>query len=151
VEEAPAVAVAVAGIARDVLDLERMGAEGIAWDAAIPDTPLLAAGRERELREVLLNLLENARLARATRISLVVESVAAGGVEIRVADDGDGIPPHLLARIFEPHFSTRTSGSGLGLAISRRLIEGWGGEVEAESRPGEGTTLRVRLAPPPAS
>jgi signal transduction histidine kinase len=151
VEEAPAVAVDVAGIARDVLDLERMGAEGIAWDAAIPDTPLLAAGRERELREVLLNLLENARLARATRISLVVESVAAGGVEIRVADDGDGIPPHLLARIFEPHFSTRTSGSGLGLAISRRLIEGWGGEVEAESRPGEGTTLRVRLAPPPAS
>ena len=115
--------------------------------AALLLTPLFAAGRDRELREVLLNLLENARLARARRITLTVHATPGGGALLTVADDGDGIPPHLLDRIFEPHFSTRTSGSGLGLAISRRLIDGWGGAIDAESVPGQGSVLRVRLAP----
>ena len=143
----PAEPTDVAKVARDVLELERMGAEEIAWDATIPETPLFAAGRDRELREVLLNLLENARLARARRITLTVQAAPGGGALLTVADDGDGIPPHLLDRIFEPHFSTRTSGSGLGLAISRRLIDGWGGAIDAESVPGQGSVLRVRLAP----
>ncbi len=151
VAEAPSEAVDVAKVARDLLELERMGAEGIVWDADIPDGPLMAAARERELREVLLNLLENARLARARRIALSVEGAAGGGAVIRVVDDGGGIPPHLLDRIFEPHFSTRTSGSGLGLAISRRLIEGWGGAIAAESVAGRGTTLTVWLAPVPTA
>jgi two-component system nitrogen regulation sensor histidine kinase NtrY len=137
-------------MARDVLDLERMGEEGITWEETIPDRPALAAGRDRELREVLLNLLENARLARATRIALVVTVNADGSVEVSVRDDGVGIAPNLLPRIFEPHFSTRTSGSGLGLAVSRRLVEGWGGAITAESDVGRGTVVRVRLAPPPS-
>ena len=143
----PAEPTDVAKVARDVLELERMGAEDIEWVATIPETPLFAAGRDRALREVLLNLLENARLARARRITLSVQATADRGAEITVTDDGDGIPGHLLDRIFEPHFSTRTSGSGLGLAISRRLIDGWGGSIDAESGPGKGTVLRVRLAP----
>ena len=99
---------------------------------------------------MLLNLFENERLAHARRISLAVAVHADGGVEVTVRDDGDGIPLHLMPRIFEPHFSTRTSGSGLGLAVSRRLIEGWGGSIAAESMLGEGPVVRVRLAPPPA-
>jgi signal transduction histidine kinase len=57
----------------------------------------------------------------------------------------------VLPRIFEPHFSTRTSGSGLGLAITRRLVESWGGEVTITSALGRGTTVRValRIADPP--
>lgn len=66
-----------------------------------------------------------------------------------VTDDGQGIDAALLPRIFEPHFSTRTSGSGLGLAVSRRLVERWGGTITAESEGGQGTTLTVRLAPAP--
>jgi two-component system, NtrC family, nitrogen regulation sensor histidine kinase NtrY len=150
VEDAPAEAVDVAAVARDVLELERMGAEGLVWDAAIPPGEVRAAARDRELREVLLNLLENARFARARRVAVRVAARPGGGAELRVEDDGEGIPDHLLARVFEPHFSTRTSGSGLGLAISRRLIERWGGEITAESRVGAGTTLVIRLAPPPA-
>jgi two-component system nitrogen regulation sensor histidine kinase NtrY len=147
--EVPPAAVDVAAVARDVLDLERMGAEGIVWESELPTAPLFALAGERELREVLLNLLENARLAKAQRVRLVVEAPPEGGAIIRVADDGDGIPPHLIDKVFEPHFSTRTSGSGLGLAISRRLIELWGGAISAESTVGKGTTLTIRLAPPP--
>ncbi len=150
VADAPAEATDVAKVARDLLDLERMGEAGITWEARVPEEPVMAAARDRELRDVLLNLLENARLAHATWIALDVHATPAGGAEVQVIDDGDGIPPHLIARIFEPHFSTRTSGSGLGLAVSRRLIESWGGSIDADSAPGTGTTLRVRLAPPPS-
>jgi nitrogen fixation/metabolism regulation signal transduction histidine kinase len=146
--DAPAVRVDVVSVATDVLELERMGDADVAWEASIPETALWAAARDRELREVLLNLLENARLAHATVVRLTVER-AGEGVELRVHDDGSGIAPELLDRIFEPHFSTRTSGSGLGLAISRRLIAGWGGTITAESAVGRGTTLRIRLAAPP--
>jgi signal transduction histidine kinase len=100
--------------------------------------------RDGELREVLLNLLENARLANARTVTLAVAR-ADGAVTIQVADDGDGIPAEALPRIFEPHFSTRTSGSGLGLAISRRLVEAWGGRLAARSAPGDGTTLELTL------
>jgi two-component system NtrC family sensor kinase len=103
-----------------------------------------AAARVDELREVLINVLENARLAGATRVEVHV----AGGtdrVRVDVRDDGEGIASNLLPRIFEPHFSTRTSGSGLGLAISRQIIEGWGGEIGIASEPGAGTTVSIRL------
>jgi signal transduction histidine kinase len=69
------------------------------------------------------------------------------GVVLRVADDGEGIPDELQSRVFEPHFSTRTSGSGLGLAISRRMIEGWGGTISLRSRRGEGTEVTLTLRP----
>jgi signal transduction histidine kinase len=65
--------------------------------------------------------------------------------EIKVADDGTGIEPDLLPRIFEPRFSTTTSGSGLGLAIVKRVVESWGGAIEVESESGRGTTIVVRL------
>jgi len=147
VEDAPAEPVDVAAVARDVLELERIGKAAITWEARIPDAPVPVRARTRELRDVLLNLLENARLAGATRVELAVNVLPDGGAELRVTDNGSGIPPHLLQRIFDPHFSTRTSGSGLGLAISRRLIDGWGGSIAAEAAPSGGASLVVRLAP----
>lgn len=72
-------------------------------------------------------------------------------MEVVVTDDGEGVAPEVRARVFEPHFSTRTSGSGLGLAISRRLVEGWGGKIDLASEPGSGTTVTLWLdaaAPP---
>ena len=77
-------------------------------------------------------------------------ALAGDMVHLTVRDDGHGIAGDVMPRIFEPHFSTRTSGSGLGLAISRRLIEGWGGSIGIESAPGEGTTVHIALVPAPA-
>lgn len=147
VDEAAPESVDVGAVARDVLELERMGQTDVQWEGEIPAEMLTARARPRELREVLLNLLENARLAGARRVVLAVRPREGGGVELCVTDDGSGIPAHLLERIFEPHFSTRTSGSGLGLAVSRRIIDSWGGTISAENRVGGGAELTVRLAP----
>jgi two-component system, NtrC family, nitrogen regulation sensor histidine kinase NtrY len=98
------------------------------------------AARVDEVKEVVVNLLENARNAGAR----VVEVTVKPGL-VRVADDGAGIPADLLPRVFEPRFSTTTSGSGLGLAIVRRLVESWGGRIEVESGPGQGTRVTVQL------
>jgi two-component system, NtrC family, nitrogen regulation sensor histidine kinase NtrY len=104
-------------------------------------SPVLA--RRDEVKEVLLNLLENARDAGARRVVLRIV-----GRTLTVQDDGRGIPPETLDRIFEPRFSTTTSGSGLGLGIVRRLVEGWGGSVTVESQEGSGTTFTIRFAGP---
>ncbi|CAN5915934.1 hypothetical protein BH11GEM1_BH11GEM1_01150 [soil metagenome] len=146
---APAIATDVAAIVRDVVELETLGESRVAWRCATDDDLPAAFARPDELREVLLNLFENARLADARTVTATVHAVpGADGVpriRIEVADDGSGIPDTVLPKIFEPHFSTRTSGSGLGLAISRRMIESWGGAVTIESAPGAGTTVRVIL------
>jgi signal transduction histidine kinase len=141
---APAEPTDVAAVARDVVALERLGQGGVAWELAGADAEAPAMARDAELREVLLNLLENARLAHARRVRVTLARVD-GRVELHVDDDGHGIPADVLPRIFEPHFSTRTSGSGLGLAISRRLVEAWGGTIAVRSAPDAGTTMVVAL------
>jgi signal transduction histidine kinase len=135
-----------AGVVREALTLYRAGEPGIEYldrlDSALP--PVRA--RPDEVREVLLNLLENARDAVGDEGRVTVSGRSANGfVEIEVRDTGPGIAGEMLPRIFEPHFSTRSSGTGLGLAIVRRLVEGWGGTVEADSTPGVGTSLRFRI------
>jgi two-component system nitrogen regulation sensor histidine kinase NtrY len=143
-ERPPAQATDVGAVVRDVVDLERLGAEGGVQFSITTNGTLIAQSRADDLREVLLNLLENARLAHAhhVRVDAVRDSAR---VIISVRDDGDGIPDDVMPRIFEPHFSTRTSGSGLGLAVSRRLVDGWGGTIAVESQPGQGTTVTVSL------
>jgi nitrogen fixation/metabolism regulation signal transduction histidine kinase len=133
----------IAAIVREVVSLERMGGDGergegddVEWIEIGDDSRVTALARVDELKEVLLNVLENARLAGAARVHVSVEPPGNGNGEhatITVSDDGHGISADVLPRIFEPHFSTRTSGSGLGLAISRQLVEGWGGSITVRS------------------
>ena len=139
----------VSAIVRDVVELERLGEGGVDWRTAGISDAVMAYAREDELREVMLNLLENARIAGATWVEVRVDG-GAERVAIAVRDDGSGIPASVQARLFEPHFSTRTRGSGLGLAISRRLVESWGGEIAVASVEGEGTTVRIVLRESPS-
>ena len=135
----------VAAVVRDLIGLERMGEGNVRWALEGAEARCLAAAQRDELREVLLNIYENARLAGAATITTTLSR--NGTVTIEVRDDGHGIAPEVLPRIFEPHFSTRTSGSGLGLAISRQLIEGWDGTIDVASVVGRGTTVRIVLRP----
>ena len=139
----------VEAVAGELLTLYRGGEGGpIDFAADIPvDLPRISA-RETELKEVLSNLLENARAAIEGDGSVVIEAVSVPtGVEVRVRDDGAGIPVDLMGRIFEPQFSTRSTGTGLGLAIVRKLVESWDGTVTAEADRGEGTVIRLQLRP----
>ncbi|MEE8147997.1 MAG: HAMP domain-containing protein, partial [Longimicrobiales bacterium] len=116
--EVPLEPVDVGAVAREVLTLYRGGEGGpIDFTADIPpDLPRISA-RETEFKEVLSNLLENARAAIEGDGSVVIEAVAVPtAVEVRIRDDGAGIPVDLMGRIFEPQFSTRSTGTGLGLA-----------------------------------
>jgi signal transduction histidine kinase len=139
----------VVEVVQDVVGLETIGEGRVRWTCAVDGEVPFALARADELREVLLNLFENARLAEAKTVHTTVRRAATpdmgDSVMIEVTDDGVGIAADVLPRIFEPHFSTRTSGSGLGLAITRRLVESWGGEVTIESERGRGTTVRVAL------
>ncbi len=147
--EIPLEPVDVRALSEEVLTLYRGGEEGSAqFETSVPpDLPMVSA-RQAEFKEVLLNLLENARVALEGGGTVVVHAVSVPGeVEVRVQDDGSGIPTELLSRIFEPQFSTRSTGTGLGLAIVRRIVESWGGTVTAESGRGQGTVIRLRLKP----
>ncbi|HEU4829840.1 MAG TPA: ATP-binding protein [Gemmatimonadales bacterium] len=138
-EAPPAQRVDLAAIAAEVAQLYQLAGEGTAvrYEAK---GPVWGLARRDEVKEVLVNLFENARNAGARTITM---EVLPG--EIRIADDGAGMPAELLPRIFEPRFSTTTSGSGLGLAIVRRLVESWGGTVSVESEEGTGTIVRVGI------
>jgi signal transduction histidine kinase len=144
-EQPPAEPTDVAPIVRGVAELETLGDDGARFEANGAERPVFAMARSGELRDVLVNIAENARLAGARKVAMSI--VVDAHVRIVVRDDGEGIAADVLPRVFEPHFSTRTSGSGLGLAISRRLIDGWGGVITVESARGTGTTVTIMLRP----
>jgi signal transduction histidine kinase len=142
----PLAAVDVGAVVHEALTLYRSADSNVRYAEEIePGLPRVRA-RSNELKEVVLNLVENSRAALEDGGDIVVRAFTREDhVVIEVADNGVGIPPELVSRIFEPHFSTRSSGTGLGLAIVRRLVESWGGTVTAESDVDVGTIVRLRL------
>jgi signal transduction histidine kinase len=120
-----------------------------------PELPDVLTDGER-LRTALLNILANAREAveakpnaqeERTGIALETKRSDEGKIAIVVRDRGVGIPPEDLSKIFEPYFTGKRSGTGLGLAITKNIVESLGGTVVAESRPSEGTEIRIELFP----
>jgi signal transduction histidine kinase len=104
------------------------------------------------MKQVLLNLVRNALEAMPEGGTLTVAaSLAAERLTLAVEDTGQGIPPDLLPRVFEPYVTSKTRGTGLGLAIARRVVEAHGGRIDAESRPGRGSRVvaALPLAGPP--
>jgi signal transduction histidine kinase len=131
----------IVAVAREVAQLYDLSDAG-ARVVLLAPRALTGRARADELKEVLINVLENARNAGATMVRVAIEPG-----RIVVEDDGSGIPADALPRVFEPHFSTNTSGSGLGLSIVKRLVESWGGAVAISSAAGRGTTITIRYVP----
>jgi signal transduction histidine kinase len=120
----------------------------------IPDRPqLLYLDRER-IRQLLMNLLTNAIKYTPAGGAVTVDSTRqAGKVVIKVSDTGVGIAAGELPQVFDRFWradparsrSGQRSGAGLGLAISKWIAEAHGGSIQANSRPGRGTTMTVTL------
>jgi signal transduction histidine kinase len=109
--------------------------------------PVVYAGDPSLLRQVLLNLLDNAlESGPRGRVEARVERDGAF-VILSVQDDGPGFPPEVLARAFQPLVTTRPSGTGLGLALVQRVAERHGGEVVATNLPSGGARVELRLGP----
>jgi two-component system sensor histidine kinase FlrB len=107
-------------------------------------------GEHKALLGVLTNLLDNAMLAAGAHgaVRLDVQD-APGGMRIAVTDNGPGMPGEILARVFEPFFTTRANGTGLGLAIARNVVEQHGGTIQVESVAGQGSRFIVELPATP--
>jgi signal transduction histidine kinase len=104
------------------------------------DLPPLLMQR-RHLEEILVNILQNAREALGKdggKISIAARRLSENLIEISIADDGPGIPPERLERVFEAHFTTKEKGTGLGLAIVKHNVELYAGTIRAESKLGKG-------------
>ena len=97
------------------------------------------------LTEILVNLLQNAREALGEQGNIFIAAVSHRdhAVEISVQDDGPGIPPDKMERIFEAYYTTKEKGSGLGLAIVKHDAELYGGNVRVESELGKGAKFTV--------
>jgi PAS domain S-box-containing protein len=131
------------------LALER----GIGFTVHLPPDEIRLETDARKARQVLLNLLENAvEFTDRGGASLAVRRNGES-VEFVVSDTGVGMTPEQMEHIFEPFWQAdqglmRThGGSGLGLAVARQLARLLGGDVSAESRPGEGSVFTLRLPP----
>ena len=144
----PLTGVVLQDVVEEVMVLYGGASSGVIFSQEIRQGLPLVVARSAELKEVLGNLLENARVAGGEGTSVVISAyrgVIPGTVTLQVTDNGSGIPEDVLPRIFEPQFSTRSKGAGLGLAIVQRVVRAWGGSIEVESQVGLGTTVTVTL------
>lgn len=112
-----------------------------------------------KIEQVLNNLLSNAIKfsRRGTCVRVGLERHGEEAILLTVADEGQGIPAAEMDKLFQPFTKTSTrttegeSSTGLGLAICRRIVEGHGGQIEADSEVGRGTTFSIRLPDPPVA
>jgi two-component system phosphate regulon sensor histidine kinase PhoR len=130
---------------------ERATNLGLGLRADLPEEELMALGDRAKTDQTLQSLIDNA-LKFTNRGEVVLSAAHVDGkVELAVRDTGIGIPAHDLPRIFERFYkvdrarSGQGAGTGLGLSIARRLTELQRGTLTAESTPGVGTTMRLRL------
>ncbi|MCW5966410.1 MAG: PAS domain-containing protein, partial [Bryobacterales bacterium] len=105
-------------------------------------------GNAGKLQQVFLNLFLNARDAMPAGGILSIESsFDKENVYVRVADSGQGIPPEIASRIFDPFYTTKVpgKGTGLGLSISYGIVREHGGIIEVSSRPGDGAVVTLTI------
>jgi len=130
----------------------------VAIDLRLSDELLPTRVDPVKIEQVLMNLVINAidampgggTLTIQTRNSNDLDDPGLPAVTISITDDGTGIPPELLERIFEPYFTTKSvDGNGLGLPTSRGIIEQHGGKLTCVSVPGKGSTFKVILPASP--
>jgi signal transduction histidine kinase len=158
--------VQLAKLAEQTFELVRSGvARGAVLDLASEPEDIWIEADATQVRQVLLNLVVNAVEsvdaappvvhARTGSVEATSSYLASfiGGEQlpagryayVEVSDDGCGMPPEVIARIFEPFYTTKLSGRGLGLAVTLGIVRAHGGTLRVDSSPDKGTTFRILL------
>lgn len=141
-----------------LLEQPRAAAAGVGFQREYDPSLPPVRGNEEQLTQVFLNLVRNGveampaggRLTVTTRVPDPFMAIRRGGertrlIQVRVADDGVGIPPEAASSLFTPFFTTKDHGTGLGLALSHQIVTEHGGAIRVESEPGRGSTFSVTL------
>ena len=133
---------------KDALEFMRTEIENkkIAVEARVPGGIPMVLGDADQLTQASYNLIKNAiqAMSEGGRLMIDVE-VDDVHVHVRFADTGPGISEEALRRLMEPYYTTKSSGTGLGLLIVDRIVRAHGGELNIESRPGEGAAFTISL------
>jgi two-component system sensor kinase FixL len=146
--------ISIQSLAQDVLTLVRSEATAkrVTVECTVPRTLPAVCGDRVHLSQVLLNLVMNAMDASAHaqdarhRVSIGARVVAANHCcDVTVSDDGPGIPPEEINRIFDPFVTSKSDGIGIGLSISRAIIEAHGGKLWAENGARGGATFHFTV------
>ena len=107
--------------------------------------PIIAAD-EKQLQEVIMNLLNNARDAMSEGGEITINTSLDGEyLKINIKDSGVGMDDKTLTRVFEPFFTTKEKGTGLGLSVCYGIIKAHGGKIEVKSQPQKGTNVHIWL------
>ena len=139
-------------VINEVLDLYRHENSSCRFEVQFdPNAPTIEADDGR-LRQLLHNLIKNSLEAMGEQTNAVLrintqcmEKEACKFVEIRITDNGPGIPEDVIGQLFEPYVTTKPKGSGLGLAIVKKIIEEHGGMIWAENNDTGGARIVIRL------
>ncbi|WP_182302780.1 two-component system sensor histidine kinase NtrB [Cohnella cholangitidis] len=98
----------------------------------------------KEMKQLILNLARNGMEAMNDKGVLRIETLnSSDSIQLRMVDNGVGIPPEQLKRLFEPFYTTKTNGTGLGLALCLSIVERHNGKIHVESTMGQGTSFIV--------
>jgi signal transduction histidine kinase len=100
------------------------------------------------LRQLVMNLVLNARDAMPRGGTIAVRAGVDEGAWLSVADTGSGMEPDVAKRVFEPFFSTRKQGSGIGLTVVHDVVSAAGGRIDLKTAPGHGTTFTIHFPTP---
>lgn len=133
-----------------VLLSHRFAEKGIAVSKIVPREPAHILGDENKLKQLFLNLFANSIEAVPEGGAIEVVVSVGGGretVEVAITDNGCGIPPEIMGRIYDPFFSTKKTrkNAGLGLSICQRIVDLHNGMLSCTSQPGASTSFQVRF------
>ena len=150
-DAAPHKVVSISEIVAEVVkSVEAMAKEnGVALKCDLTDDVCSVTGDPVQITRAIQNVIINAIQASIeTRGTIEVSCIRKDFyVDVRIADNGHGIQPEQISKIFDPYFTTKQgkSGTGLGLYITKKVIEDHSGSIKVDSTPGVGTTITIRL------
>ncbi len=144
--EDPTVTVDLADVVKQAVELTASRQrQGVRVETEIDSVPPIAGdplGLREALSYIVANALEAAPEGGAVTITTRLD---AGDAVIAVADTGVGMTPGVQSRIFEPFFTTKPGATGLGLCLAHGIVSRHGGQIEVDSAPGRGTTVRIKF------